>query len=179
MPATAAKNEACEDGVVNLMRAAILVFLALPALASAQHPLADLVGKTIDARVTRVSDGDTIDVIPAGERRPIRVRVFGIDTPERREPFSTRARNHTRVLVFDKAVRVTGESVDRYGRLVARVRVGDVDLALDLLRAGLACHFTRFSDDREYANGQTTARAAGAGFWASGAPKPRCVSRGP
>lgn len=161
------------------MRSVLALAFALVAYAPAQHPLADLVGKTIDARVTRVSDGDTIDVIPAGERRPIRVRVFGIDTPERREPFSTRARNHTRVLVFDKAVRVTGESVDRYGRLVARVRIGDVDLALDLLRAGLACHFTRFSDDRDYARAQATARTTGAGFWAPRAPKPRCVSRGP
>ena len=142
-----------------------------------QHPLADLVGATVEAQVTRVSDGDTIDVIPAGEKRAIRVRVFGIDTPERGEPFATRARNHTRVLAFGKTVRVTGESVDRYGRLVARIRIGDVDLGADLLREGLACHYTRYSDDRTYAKAQADARATSAGFWAADAGKPRCATR--
>ena len=160
------------------MRASLCLLLALAAYAPAQHPLADLVEKTIDARVTRVSDGDTLDILPSGETRPIRVRVFGIDAPERGEPFSNVARNRTRVLVFDKAVRVTGQSIDRYGRLVARVRVGDVDLAAALLREGLACHYTRYSDDRVYADAQADARVRGAGFWAPDAEKPACVSRG-
>ena len=159
------------------MRPALCLLLALVAYAPAQHPLADLVEKTIDATVTRVSDGDTIDILPSGETRPIRVRVFGIDAPERGEPFSNLARNRTRVLVFDKAVRITGTAVDTYGRLVARVRIGDVDLGENLLRAGLACHYTRFSDDRVYAEAQTGAQSRGAGFWAPGASKPRCVSR--
>lgn len=159
------------------MRALLLWTAVLGACAPAQHPLADLVGTTIEGRVTRVSDGDTIDVRPAGETRPIRVRIFGIDTPERGEPFATVARNRTRVLAFDKTVRVRGESVDRYGRLVARVRVGDVDLATDLLGRGLACHFTRYSDDRLYAEAQAAARVSGAGFWAPSASKPRCVTR--
>lgn len=159
------------------MRLSLTLVLALLACAPAQHPLADLVGTTFDATVTRVSDGNTIDVRPAGERRPIRVRIFGIDTPERGEPFATRARTRTRVLAFDKAVRVSGEAVDRYGRLVARVRIGDVDLATDLLREGLACHYTRYSDDREYADAQSAARLRGAGFWARDAEKPQCVTR--
>ena len=163
------------------MRAALfsllLVALLAPAATPTQHPLADLVAKTIDATVTRISDGDTIDILPAGEKRAIRVRVFGIDTPERGEPFASRARNHTRVLAFGKSVRVTGQSIDTYGRLVARVRIGEVDLATDLLREGLACHYTRYSSDRDYAEAQTAARARGVGFWAPGAEKPRCVSR--
>ena len=160
------------------MRAALfsLLAVALLAPAPAQHPLADLVAKTIDATVTRVSDGDTLDILPAGEPRAIRLRVFGIDTPERGEPFANRARNHTRVLAFGKAVRVTGQSIDTYGRLVARVRVGEVDLGADLLREGLACHYTRYSSDRVYAEAQASARTRGAGFWAQGAEKPGCVS---
>ena len=72
---------------------------------------------------------------------------------------------------------MTGQSVDRYGRLVARVKVDDLDLAAALLREGLACHYTRFSDDRIYAEAQAAARSLGLGFWARDAEKPRCVVR--
>lgn len=116
--------------------------------------------------MTRVSDGDPLDIVPAGESRAIRVRVFGVDTPERGEPFSRVARNHTRVLAFGKPVRVTGESVDTCGRLVARLRIGDVDLGADLLREGLACHYARYSNDRAYAEAQAAAQTRGDGFWA-------------
>lgn len=154
-----------------------LVFVAACLEASSQHPLADLVGRSFSARVTSVSDGDTFNAIPDGERRPIRIRVFGVDAPERGEPFSTRARSHTRVLVFQKTVTLTGVDVDTYGRLVARVRVGDVDLARDLIGLGLACHYTRYSDDREYFDAEREARRRGLGFWARDAEKPRCVTR--
>jgi len=140
-----------------------------------QHPLADLVNKTFDGRVTRVSDGDTFDVVPTGERRAIRVRVFGIDTPERGEPFSTVARNRTRTLIFDKVVTLRGTSIDTYGRLVATVRMRGTDLALELLSEGLACHYQRYSDDKDQIEAERTARASGAGFWAAGAGKPKCA----
>lgn len=140
----------------------------------AQHPLSDLIDTTFNAKVTQVSDGDTFQVVPAGENRAIGIRIFGIDTPERGEPFSTQARNRTRVLAYDKSVTLTGVTIDRYGRLVARVQVGATDLALDLLSNGLACHYQQYSDDEKQALAEAAARAAGVGFWAAGAPKPRC-----
>lgn len=157
--------------------AAVLVAIvcALGA-APAQHPLAGLVGKTIDGRVTAVADGDTLDIVPTGERRSIRVRVFGIDAPEKGEPFANEARNRARVLAFDKPARMTGVSVDTYGRLVARVRIGDVDLALDLLSTGLACHYRRYSNDRQQADAEAAAKSRALGFWAAGARKPRCAA---
>jgi len=160
---------------MTTLGAAWVAILCTLAAAPAQHPLANLVGRTIEGRVTAVSDGDTLDVVPAGETRAIRVRVFGIDAPEQGEPYSAQARNRTRVLAFDKRVRVTGVSIDTYSRLVARVQVGDVDLGLDLLSSGLACHYRRYSDDPGQARAEAAARSRAAGFWAAGAPKPRCA----
>lgn len=158
---------------------AAIVFCCGVTAGAAQHPLADLVDKTFEGRVTRVSDGDTFDLIPDGERRGIRVRVFGIDTPERGEPYSTRARNRTRTLIFDKHIQLRGRSIDTYGRLVATARIGDTDLGLDVLSEGLACHYRRYSDDEAQAKAERSARTRGAGFWASGAPKPRCARADP
>lgn len=153
-----------------------LLWLAAPA--SAQ--LRDLVGAATKARVVRVIDGDTVEAIPDGEKRAIRVRLDGIDTPERGEPFTSAARRLTRVLVFDKTVTLRGTDVDRYGRLVARVIGPDGDTSLKLVSAGLACHYTRYSSDAVLAAAAAEARRTGKGFWAAGAGLlPRCARTDP
>lgn len=142
----------------------------------AGQTIRDLIGATFEARVIAVADGDTIDAIPVGEKRAIRFRLDGIDTPERGEPFSQEARNFTRVLLFDQIIRAEGRDVDRYGRLVVRVRVAGKDASAELLRAGLACHYAAFSSDAILARLEGEARAAGRGFWASKSSLPRCVA---
>lgn len=135
----------------------------------------DLVGITFDAHVVGVVDGDTIDVVRANTKRKVRVRLDGIDSPETGEPFSRQAKNLTRVAVFDKNVSVLGKNVDRYGRLVARIQTDGKDLSVEALSAGLACHFLRYSSDPALARAEANAKSSGLGFWAMGAPKPRCV----
>jgi endonuclease YncB( thermonuclease family) len=122
-----------------------------------------------------VIDGDTFDVDTEGGRGKLRVRIFGIDTPESGEPYSDVTRRQARVLLFDQRVTLVGRDVDRYGRLVASVSAGGRDVAAALVEAGLACHFTRYSDDALLARAEAGARSRGAGFWAPGAPKPRCA----
>ena len=62
-----------------------------------------------------------------------------------------------------------------YDRLVARIVLEGKDSSIELIQAGLACHFTRFVNDPLLAQAQLSARAAGRGFWAAGAAKPACV----
>lgn len=136
-----------------------------------------LVGTTFSATVTSIVDGDTVHVaLPSGAT--LVVRLDGIDTPERGEPFSAQATRATRVLLFSNAATLTGTDVDRYGRLVARIRVGGVDVSEALVRQGLACHFTRYSSDRVLADAQVEAQRRAVGFWAPGAPRPSCANEG-
>jgi endonuclease YncB( thermonuclease family) len=133
-----------------------------------------LVGVTFSATVVSVIDDDTVRVALA-DASELRVRLEGIDCPETGEPYSTRACNATRALLFTRRVQVRGITVDRYARLVARIVVGDVDMSLELLKSGLACHFTRYSTDRFLAEAQREAQRKGLGFWSRGAPKPACA----
>jgi len=135
-----------------------------------------LVGARFDAVVVTVVDGDTFDVVREGEKLSVRIRLEGVDSPERGEPFSDRARTFTRVLLFDQKVRVTGRDIDRYGRLVARVNVAGNDASVQLVQAGLACHYTAYSSDPLLARAESESRAAGRGFWARDAQKPRCTT---
>ena len=153
----------------------VLIALTSPLNAQRRADLIRLVGQSIPGTVIAVSDGDTVRIRLDGTRQIIRVRLEGIDAPETGEPFSAQARNAARVLLFDKSVQVKGTDVDNYNRLVARVLVGGKDASLELLQAGLACHFTRFEHDAALARAQLDARTSGRGFWAAGAQKPRCV----
>ena len=133
------------------------------------------VGRTIDALVVRIADGDTIEVVPTGQRERLRVRLEGVDAPELGEVFSRDAQAFLRRLLFDERVRVVGRDVDRYDRLVARIDVGGRDASRALLEEGLACQ--RFAVDAALAAAQAQAQAAGRGFWAATASKPQCVAR--
>lgn len=107
----------------------VVVVLLWPALA--------LAVQTYSAKVVGVTDGDTITIHRDG-RRQQRVRVHGIDTPERCQPFGTRAREFTAELVFGRTVAVRDHGHDRYGRTIADVGLpGGCDLGRELVWAGL------------------------------------------
>ena len=163
--------------MVRFATISVLVVCSL-GVASAQGnavPRRDLVGKQFDARVVRVADGDTLEAIPSGEARPIRIRLHGIDAPETGEVFSREAQTFLRTLLFDRRVRVEGRDVDRYSRLVARITIAGKDASVELLRVGFACH--AYARDTALANEEAVARLAGRGFWSVTSKKPACVQR--
>lgn len=151
------------------------LFGAAESSAQSRPELLRLIGRTISATIVSVADGDTVRARLDGGPT-IRIRLEGIDTPERGEPFSTQARNATRVMLFNKKVQLKAADVDRYDRVVARIVFDGKDSSLELVQAGLACHFTRFVNDPVLARAQLTARTAGRGFWAADAAKPACVN---
>ena len=138
---------------------------------AARPPRQDLVGPHVEARVVRIADGDTLEAIPVGESRPIRIRLQGVDAPELGEVFSREAMALVRSLLFDQRVRVEGHDIDRYGRLIARIIRGDADASVNLVRAGLACHAYALTP-RLHARNHRRARAA----WGPGPPRPRSRS---
>jgi len=88
------------------------------------------------APVTRVIDGDTIEVRRLG--KIVRVRLWGIDTPEWQQGFSHEAREFTRRRLAGREVELRVKTWDTYGRLVAMVMVDGNPLNEELLREGLA-----------------------------------------
>lgn len=121
-------------------------------------------------RVVRIMDGDTIEVLAAG--RTVRVRLHGVDSPERGQAFHAAARRFAGELCFGQSVTLRTYETDRYGRLLADVILPDGRiLNHELVRAGLAWWY------REYAAGDSTlealeyeARAARRGLWADSRP---------
>jgi micrococcal nuclease len=83
-----------------------------------------------------VADGDTFTMLIDQEQ--VRVRLHGIDCPERGQDFSSVAKEYLSDLVFNKTVRVEKLDTDRYGRTIGLVYVDSTHVNEALLRAGLA-----------------------------------------
>lgn len=92
--------------------------------------------ETLQGYVTHVADGDTITVLKGKER--LRVRIAGIDAPERRQPYSKRSHENLSKLVRRQVVTVEWYKKDRYGRLVGNAYVNGKDVGLEQIHAGLA-----------------------------------------
>ena len=93
--------------------------ITLTAIPLSFYPVAASAQVTNTARVVGVSDGDTITVLR--DKTQVRIRLHGIDTPEKAQPFSQKAKQFTAKLVFGKHVKVEVVTQDRYGRTVAKV----------------------------------------------------------
>ena len=131
----------------------------------------------LTGRVVAVADGDTITVLDSNWQQN-KVRLNGIDAPEKSQPFGSRSRQHLRALVHGRDIVVKWNKRDRYGRILGKVLVGSVDVNLEQIRAGLAWHYKRYEreqsrEDREtYATAELDARTAKRGLWIDPAPIP-------
>jgi endonuclease YncB( thermonuclease family) len=127
-------------------------------------------------QVVRVGDGDTLTVLST-ENKQMRVRLHGIDAPERGQPYGKVATKRLREL-SQGGVRVVEQSKDKYGRIVADVYNSKGEwLNLKLVEEGLAWHYARYSNDHHLANAERTARARGLGLWEQAKPQPPWVYR--
>lgn len=121
--------------------------------------------------VVGVHDGDSITVL-TGEKVQLKARLEGIDAPELKQPFGRAAKAATSDLVFDHDVRLHVIGIDRYGRTLARVFVGVVDVNLALVNAGMAWRYDKYSKEGALGDAQAKAKAAGLGLWSQPSPVP-------
>jgi len=111
----------------------------------------------------------TIAAILAGQpalAEQVRMRLAGIDAPERRQLYGTRARQALSALAFGRSAQIEVEDTDRYGRSVGRVRVGGLEVNAEMVRRGAAWVYVRYNRDPALVPLEAEARAAGRGLWA-------------
>jgi endonuclease YncB( thermonuclease family) len=132
---------------------------------------------TLSGKVVGISDGDTVTVLDA-ELRQHRIRLAGIDAPEKRQPFGQRSKEHLSSVVFGREVVVEIGKTDRYGREVGKILTDGVDANLEQVRAGFAWHYKAYDreqsafDRRLYAEAEDVARTSMLGLWRDANPVP-------
>lgn len=123
-----------------------------------------------EAKVVGVSDGDTITVLD-GNKTQHKIRVAGIDAPEKAQDFGNRSKEHLSDLVFGKMVSIPESKIDKYGRTVSRVLVGSTDAGLEQIKAGMAWHYKKYEieqsprDRTSYSSAESFAKASKIGLW--------------
>jgi len=126
----------------------------------------------LSGRVVKVNDGDTITVLDANQKQH-KVRLYGIDTPEYKQPYSRAATRTLAGLVQGEGVGVDVKDTDSYGRTVGVVYKGNLDVNLQMVKSGYAWWYEQhapFDDDLREA--EESARMDKLGLWADPDPVP-------
>jgi endonuclease YncB( thermonuclease family) len=131
----------------------------------------------VTGKVVGVSDGDTITILDRGMNQH-KIRLSGIDAPEKSQPFGQASKKSLSDLVFSQSVDVEYEQEDRYQRKLGKVILSGHDINLEQVRRGYAWHYKAYmksqsvSDRINYSNAEDAAYQAKAGLWTDKNPVP-------
>lgn len=151
---------------------AVIVGAGVFAISALVFADVNLVGKVIN-----VEDGDTLTVLD-DESRHHRIRIGGIDAPEKDQPYGGVSTAHLMELSHGKLVTAECHKQDRYGRDVCTVWVNGVDVGLVQLKAGFAWHYKKYASEQSpeqrqvYAKVEQEAREVTLGLWLQENPIP-------
>ena len=147
-----------------------LIVCSLPTFAS---------GNYLDCpcNVVKVVDGDTVHVLDQKQARH-KIRLGGIDAPERKQPFGRKSTNNLAGYVAGEFIEIEYSKIDRYGRIIGKLIKNGTDINLQQIKNGFAWHYKYFqyeqSDiDRElYSAAEVEARKKAVGLWSAPAVPP-------
>ena len=97
------------------------------------------------AKVVSVTDGDTIKVYNV-DKGQVKIRMYGIDTPEKAQPYGKAAGKHLAFLIAGATVEIETVTKDRYGRTVGIVTDNEANINQEMVRSGYAWVYQRYCD---------------------------------
>ena len=139
--------------------------------------LAPVHAEIITGRVVGVTDGDTLTLLDSSNQTH-KVRLAGIDAPEKDQDFGQKAKASLSSLAFGQAAEAHCQKKDRYRRDVCVVKVNDKDVGLEQIRTGLAWWYRQYAREQtrqeriDYERDEQDAKNRRLGLWSSNAPMP-------
>jgi len=146
----------------------------------------DSAASILEGTVVKVADGDTITVLDSNKVQH-RVRIAGIDAPEKNQPFGNASGKRLGELVARKEVRVEFDKHDRYGRIVGKVLVRPpdcptcgmtLDVGLAQITTGMAWWYRKYANEQSpedqgrYELAEQEANVKKVGLWQDKNPQP-------
>jgi endonuclease YncB( thermonuclease family) len=153
----------------NCTRFLLLIAMLLAAMSAT--------AESLTGRVVGVSDGDTVTVLDASNKQ-WKIRLMGIDAPEKKQAFGQKSKANLSDLVFNKQVTVEYSKKDKYGRTVGKILIDGVDANLEQVKAGLAWHYKKYVKEQQvtdrslYAQAEERAISEKKGLWLEDNPIP-------
>ena len=127
-------------------------------------------GQEFIAKVIAVLDGDTVLIRRGG--RLVKIRLAEIDAPEKAQTFGETSKRSLSDMVMSKQVKVASQAVDQYGRMVAHLSVGGLDVNAEQIRRGMAWEYSNFHSNKTLIALQNEAKQFPRGLWAQSNPTP-------
>lgn len=149
-----------------------LLFSGLILLFSTYVNADELTGRVID-----VASGDSITILDSSNTE-LKVRLSGIDAPEKQQPFGAESKKSLSDLIYGKEVAVNWIKRDYHKRVVGKVLLNKVDINLEQVKRGMAWVFKHFIDDpysqdqSDYVDAQEEAEKRHLGLWSQSDPIP-------
>lgn len=134
--------------------------------------------ENFSGKVIGVTDGDTITVIDQQDQTIQKIRLAGIDAPERNQAFGQRSKQSLSELVFGKIVKVETNKKDRYGRHVGKILLDGQDICLEQIRRGMAMFYRQYqrelvlADRERYEQVEEEAKETRRGLWVEASATP-------
>ncbi len=136
-----------------------MLFLVLAALSLLAHP----------AKVIKISDGDTITILTQ-QRKQIKVRFYGIDAPELKQPYGKKSKQFLANLIAGEVVEVDENGKDRYKRTIGTIYLNGADINAQMVENGYAWAYRKFS--KKYTPQESQAKKQRLGLWQDKEPVP-------
>ena len=131
----------------------------------------------ISGRVVGVTDGDTLTLLDAAKQQH-KIRLAGIDAPEKSQPHFDRSKEHLSGLIFNRQVTAQCGKKDKYRRRICKIFVNGSDVNREQIAAGMAWWYRKFakeqqvSDRTAYERAERDAQQARRGLWRESLPVP-------
>ena len=138
------------------MKILILVFLFLPFSLFAQ----------LRGKVVSISDGDTFTILTE-EKIQIKIRLYGIDCPEKGQEFGQVCKEYLSKLIFNKLVEVENKGYDRFKRTLGVVFVNQINVNEKMLEEGMAWHFKKYDRSLRWSLIEEKAKSEKRGLWSN------------
>lgn len=134
-------------------------------------------GRIVTGKVISIIDGDTYDILLRGNKS-VRIRMEGIDAPEKGMPFYQKSKKHLSDLCIGKQVKINITGVDNLNRYLAYSYLEDgKELGREMIKEGLAWHFKKYNSDSILSELELEAKNLRKGIWIDGNPMPPWENR--
>ena len=116
--------------------------------------------------VKYISDGDTITVTNNKTNKKVKVRLFGIDAPEKTQEYGLESKEYLMSLTKNKSIIVKGNTYDKYGRLLGTIYVDGININETMVQTGNAWWYEKFDPkNTKVRDMQIKAKESKLGLW--------------
>ena len=131
--------------------------------------------KVLHGQVIDVLDGNTVKL--RSDWHIYKIRLAGIDAPEKQQAYGVQSKIYLEHLIADKDVSIKVLSCDQYGRYVGKIYLNGKDINGEMIRSGYAWHYNHFDSNPVYAGFMLDAQRSNRGLWQEVHPTPPWIFR--